>query len=52
MAMFPGPEGSLTFRLPSRCGPVGYYTPGQTRDLPSSDVFPLYVMGSSTTAER
>ena len=26
--------------------------PGQTRDLPGSDAFPLCVMGSSTTTER
>src|ERR1035437_1890199 len=37
---------------PSRCGPRRFAAAGRTWDLPGSDVIPLCVMGSSTSAER
>src|SRR5580693_5648203 len=51
-----GPDFSRSFIVgfgssPSRHGPARRKPPGQTRDLPSSDVILLGVMGSSTTAE-
>jgi len=56
-ATITGPDFSCPFisgygSSPSQSGPARRNPPGRTRDLPASGTILLYVMGSSTTAER